>query len=127
MKKIGLSIVGSMVILMGAVWLVDSAQTVESYYDTYQKLKETEHMSRGWVSRIIPASSYAIHTVHRLNGELVSVRFKYEPGDVKEDEPGCTVLEGDDPLLAQYRCQPSGHSVVVRLEPNGEGQIVSNN
>ena len=127
MKKIGLSIVGSMVILMGAVWLVDSAQTVESYYETYQKLKETEHMSRGWVSRIIPASSYAIHTVHRLNGELVSVRFKYEPGDVKEDEPGCTVIEGDDPLLAQYRCQQSGRSVVVRLEPNGEGQIVSNN
>ena len=127
MKKIGLSIVGSMVILMGAVWLVDSAQTVEFYYDTYQKLKETEHMSRGWVSRIIPASSYAIHTVHRLNGELVSVRFKYEPGDVKEDEPGCTVIEGDDPLLAQYRCQQFGRSVVVRLEPNGEGQIVSNN
>ncbi|NGZ97243.1 MAG: hypothetical protein CV089_14185 [Nitrospira sp. WS110] len=126
MKKIGLSIVGSMVIFMGAVWLVDSAQTVEFYYETYQKLKETEHMSRGWVSRIIPASSYAIHTVQWLNGELVSVRFKYEPGDAKEDEPSCTVLEGDDPQLTRYRCQLSGHSVVVQLEPNGEGQIVSN-
>ena len=127
MKKIVLCIVGSMVILMGAVWLVDSAQTVESYYDTHQKLKETEHMSRGWVSRVIPASSYAIHTVHRLNGELVSVRFKSEPGDAKEDEPSCTVLEGGDPQLTRYRCQPSGHSVVVQLQPNGEGQIISNN
>lgn len=127
MKKIGLSIVGSMVILIGAVWLVDSAQTVEAYYETYQKLRETEHMSRGWVSRIIPASSYAIHTVHRLNGELVSVQFKYEPGDVQGDKPSCTVLESDDSRFAQYRCQPSGHSVVVRLQPNGEGEIVSNN
>lgn len=126
MKKIGLSIVGFMVVLMGAVWLVDSAQTFESYYETYQKLKETEQISRGWVSRVIPSSSSAIHTVHRFNGELVSVRFKYEPGDVKEGESSCTVLEGDDPGLAQYRCQPFGQSVVVRLEPNGEGRIVSN-
>lgn len=127
MMKVGLSILGAMVILIGAVWLVDSAQTFESYYETYQKLKETEQMSGGWVSRVIPASSYAIHTVHRLNGELVSVRFQYEPGDVKEAEPSCTVLVGDGLQLTRYRCQPSGHSVVVRLEPNGEGQIVSNN
>ncbi|NGZ02987.1 MAG: hypothetical protein CV090_08055 [Nitrospira sp. WS238] len=125
MKKVGLSILGAMVILIGAVWLVDQAQTFESYYETYQKLKETEQMSRGWVSRVIPASSYAIQTVHRLNGELVSVRFKYEPGDVKEAEPSCTVLKSDDPQLAQYQCQASGHSVVVWLESNGEGQIVS--
>lgn len=116
-----------MVILIGAVWLVDSAQTVEAYYETYQKLRETEHMSRGWVSRIIPASSYAIHTVHRLNGELVSGRFNYEPGDIQGDKPSCTVFESDDSQFAQYRCQRSGHSVVVRLQPNGEGQIVSNN
>lgn len=126
MKKVGLSIVGSMVVLMGAVWLVDSAQTFESYYETYQKLKETEQISRGWVSSVIPTSSSEIHTVHRLNGELVSVRFKYEPGDLNEGEPSCTVLEGDDPWLAQYRCQPFDHSVVVQLEANGEGRIVAN-
>lgn len=43
--KVGLSILGAMVILIGAVWLVDSAQTFESYYETYQKLKETEQKS----------------------------------------------------------------------------------
>lgn len=126
MKPIWASVGGMVVVFTGAVWLVDSAQTFESYYETYQKLKETEQISRGWVSRVIPTSSSEIHTVHRLNGELVSVRFKYVLGDVKEGEPSCTVLEGDDPRLAQYRCQPSGHSIVVRLEPNGEGQIVSN-
>lgn len=59
------------IVFTGAVWFVDSAQTFESYYETYQKLKETERISRGWVSRVIPTSSYDIRAVHQLNGELV--------------------------------------------------------
>lgn len=126
MKSIWASVGGMVVVFTGAVWFVDSAQTFESYYETYQKLKETEQISRGWISRVIPTSSSEIHAIHRLNGELVSVRFRYEPGDVKEGEPSCNILKGDDPRLAEYRCQLSGHSVVVRLEPNGEGRIVDN-
>lgn len=125
MKSIWASVGGVVVVFTGAVWFVDLAQTFESYYETYQKLKETEQTSRGWVSHVIPTSSYDIHAIHQLNGELVSVRFKYEPGDVKEVESNCSVLAHEDPRLAQYRCQPSGHLVVVRLGPSGEGQMVS--
>ena len=127
MKKVGLSILGVMAVLVGTVWLVDQAQTFESYYETYDKLKETEQMSRAFVSRVIPESSYEIYTIHRFSGELVSVRFKYKPEDVKAVQSGCTAFAYDDPRIREYRCQPSSHSVVVRLEPNGEGLIVRNN
>lgn len=124
MKSIWASAGGVAVVFTGAVWFVDSAQTFESYYETYQKLKETERISRGWVSRVIPTSSYDIHAIHQLNGELVSVRFRFQPGDVKEVESSCSLFAHDDSRLAEYRCQLSGHSVVVRLEPSGEGRIV---
>jgi hypothetical protein len=125
MKSIWTGAGGAAVVFTGAVWFVDSAQTFDSYYETYQKLKETERISRGWVSRVIPTSSYDIHAIHQLNGELVSVRFRFQPEDVKEVESSCSVFAQDDSRFVEYRCQPSCHSVVVRLEPSGEGRIVS--
>lgn len=125
MKSIWASVGGVVVVFTGAVWLVDSAQTFESYYETYHKLKESEQMNRGWISRVIPTSSHDIYAIHQLNGELVSVRFKFQPGDVKEVESSCSAFPHDDHRIAGYRCQPSGHSVVVRLGLNGEGRIVS--
>ena len=112
-------------VFTGAVWLVDSVQTFESYYDTYQKLKETELMSRGWVSDVIPKSSYDIRETHRLDGGIVAVRFRFQPGDTKDIESGCTVLPQDDAMIRQYRCQPAAVPIVVRLEPNGQGQILA--
>lgn len=127
MRTVALALVGSMVVLIGAVWLADSAQTFESYYENYGKLKETEHMSRGWVSRVIPESSYNIHEVRRFTGELVAVRFKFQPGDVNKVESSCAISGHPDPKPEGYRCQLSGRSVVVHLEPSGEGRIVISN
>lgn len=124
MKSIWASAGGVAVIFTGAVWFVDSAQTFESYYETYQKLKETERISHGWISRVIPTSSYDIHAIHQLNGELVSARFRFQEGSVKEVESSCSIFAHDGSRLAEYRCQLSGHSVVVRLGPGGEGRIV---
>lgn len=120
-----LSVLGVIVVFTAAVWLVDAVQTVESYYETYQKLKETEVMSRGWVSRLIPTSSYDIRETRRLDGAIVAVRFRFQPGDPQDVASGCAVLPHDDPTIRQYQCHPTAKAVIVRLEPSGQGQILS--
>lgn len=125
MRKVALSIVGSMVVLIGAVWLVDSAQTFESYYETYQKLNEAEHMSRGWISHVIPESSYDIREIRRFSGEVVAVRFKFQPRDTHGVDRNCRVITQSDDVLRQYQCQPAGDPIVLTLDPRGEGQILS--
>ena len=123
MRKIATSLLVVGTVLVGAVWLVDSIGTFESRYETYQKLIESESMSQGWVSHVIPKSSYDIVETHRVSGGIVTVRFKFQPGDTKEVESRCAGLTTNDPMITPYRCLHDGVPVVVRLEAAGQGQI----
>jgi hypothetical protein len=124
MKNIGGSLLVIGAVLIGAVWLVDNAQTFESHYDTYQKLKEAELVSKGWVSHVIPNSSYDIDQTHRVSGGIVTVRFRFQPGDTGDMESRCAILNTDNPTIRQYRCREDITTVVVRLGTNGQGQVL---
>ncbi len=124
MKKIGGSLLIIGAVLLGAVWLVDNAQTFESHYDTYQKLKESELMTQGWVSHVIPGSSYDITETHRVSGGIVTVRFRFQPGDIGDMESRCTILDSNDSTIRRYRCREDVAAVVVRLDASGQGQIL---
>jgi len=123
MKKIGASLLVVGAVLVGAVWLVDSIGTFESHYETYQALIESESMSQGWVSHVIPQSSYDIFETHRVGGGIVTVRFRFQPGDTKDIESRCAGLRTNDPMITPYRCLHDGVPVVVRLEATGQGQV----
>lgn len=124
MKKLGGSLLIIGAVLLGAVWLVDNAQTFESHYDTYQKLKESELMTQGWVSHVIPGSSYDITETHRVSGGIVTVRFRFQPGDIGGMESRCAILDSNDPTIRRYRCREDVAAVVVRLDASGQGRIL---
>ncbi|MFZ1804239.1 MAG: hypothetical protein WAU05_09970 [Nitrospira sp.] len=123
MKKIWASLLIVGAILVGAVWLVDSIGTFESHYETYQALIESESMTHGWVSHVIPKSSYDIFETHRVSGGIVTVRFRFQPGDTKDIESRCAGPTTNDPKITRYRCLHDGVPVVVRLEATGQGQV----
>ena len=123
MKKIGASLSVVVAVFVGAVWLVDSVGTFESRYESYQKLKESESLSQGWVSHVIPESSYDIFETHRVSGGIVTVRFRFLPGDTKGIESRCAGLTTHDPMVTPYRCLHDGVPIIVRLEASGQGQI----
>ena len=123
MNKIGASLLVVGAVFVGAVWLVDNIGTFESHYETYQALIESESMSQGWVSHVIPKSSYDIFETHRVSGGIVTVRFRFQPGDTKDIESRCAGLTTNDPMITPYRCLHDGVPVVVRLELTGQGQV----
>lgn len=123
MKTIGASLLVAGVVLVGAVWLVDSIGTFEARYETYQKLVESETMTQGWVSRVIPTSSYDIVETHRVSGGIVTVRFKFSPGDTQDIASHCAGLTANDPVITPYRCLHDGVPVIVTLEATGQGQM----
>jgi hypothetical protein len=123
MKKFGTSLLLAAVVVVFAVWLVDYVDTFESHYETYQKLYDTEQMNQGWVSQVIPKSSYDIHETHRVEGGLLSVRFRFKPGDTKDLAAHCSLLSGGDPSVQRYNCTLASETVTVTLEADGQGQL----
>lgn len=123
MKTIGASLLVGGAVFVGAVWFVDSIGTFESRHETYQKLVESETMTQGWVSHVIPKSARDIVETHRVSGGIVAVRFRFQLGDTKDIESHCASLTANDPMITSYRCLHDGVPVIVRLEATGQGQI----
>lgn len=123
MKTIGLSLLIAGAIFVGAVWLVDRIGTFESHYETYQTLVESETMTQGWVSHVIPKSAHDIVETHRVSGGIVTVQFRFQLGDTKDIESHCAGLTANDPMIMAYRCLHDGVPVIVRLAATGQGQI----
>lgn len=123
MKTNWTSILVAGVVLVGAVWFVDSIGTFEARYETYQQLVESETMTQGWVSRVIPKSAHDIVETHRVSGGIVTVQFRFQAGDMQDIASRCVALTADDPMLRSYRCLHEGVPVIVRLEATGRGQM----
>lgn len=127
MKKIGAILFVVVALLFGAIWLIGYSETSESHFETYQQLKESELINKGWVPIFIPKSAYDIDETHTVDVGRVNVRFRFRPGDAKEIETVCTIASNSDAKTRYYRCE-HGHvndMVVVRLSADGQGEILS--
>ena len=129
MKKILVILFTVIAILVGGVWLLrylfNYLETYESHFETYQQLKESELIGKGWVPSFIPRSAYDIHERHKVDVGRVNVRFRFRPGDTKEIEATCTKVKTDDTNTQHYRCKHGNDMVVVRLGADGRGEILS--
>jgi len=125
MKKIAATLFVVAALLVGAVWLIEYSEIFESHFETYQQLKESELIDKGWVPSVIPKSSYDIHETHKVDVGRVNVRFRFLPGDTKEIEASCTLASNSDTKSRNYRCKHGNDMVVVRLGADGKGEILS--
>ena len=90
------TLVGMVVIFVGAVWLFEYLETSESHFETYQQLEESELIGKGWVPSFIPRSAYDINEKHKVDVGRVNVKFRFRPGDTKEIEESCIKVKTDD-------------------------------
>lgn len=125
MKKIGALLFLVAVLFFGAMRFIEYSETFESHFQTYQQLKESELINKGWVPNFIPKSSYDIDETHNVDVGLVNVRFRFLPGDTQEIETGCTIASNSDAMTRYYRCKYENDVVVVRLSADGQGEILS--
>ncbi len=112
-------------VFVGGKWLFEYLETSESSFDTYQQLRESELIGKGWVPNFIPRSAHDIHERHKVDVGRVNVRFRFRPGDTKEIEANCTMVKTDDTNTKHYRCKHGDDIVVVRLGADGGGEILS--
>ena len=125
MKKTIAILFAIVTLLVVAAWLLGYSEKSASHFETYQQLKESELIDKGWVPRIIPKSSYDIHERHRVDVGRVNVKFRFKPGDTKEIEAGCIIVDNGDANIRTYRCNHGREMVIVKLADDGKGEIIS--
>lgn len=124
--KIVLVVVLSLLALLASVALyLYSTERQESHFKTYQELRDSELMAKGWVPNFIPGSAYDIYEKHRVDEGRVNVKFRFVRGDTAQIEASCTRQIGDDPSVTLYKCGHRNEMVSVRLSEDGKGEIFS--
>jgi hypothetical protein len=125
-KRIVFAVVLSLLVLLASVTLYFSyTERQEAHFKTYQELRDSELMAKGWVPSFIPSSAYDIYEKHRVDEGRVDVKFRFARGDIAKIETSCTRQIGKDSSVTLYKCGHRNDMVSVRLSEDGKGEIFS--
>ena len=94
-----------------------------SHFRTYEELKASGLIERGWVPEQLPRSATAIEESHDIDTNHGWAFFKYKMGDTAAADEGCQLLhqttEG-----RKYLCPPFGRQTsILVLKADGTGLI----
>lgn len=124
--KVFLIIVGTgLALLIGGVWYIAETERQESHFETYQELRSSKLIAKGWVPDILPLSAYDIHEEHRVDEPRIHVWFRFLPGDITRIAEGCTRQSNKNEQSAVYTCKHGHGAVTVALSEDGRGDIAN--
>ena len=94
-----------------------------SHLRTYEELRASGLIERGWVPEQLPRSATAIEESHDLDTNQGWASFKYKMGDTAAADEGCQLLhqtkEG-----RKYLCPPLGRqTAILVLKADGTGFV----
>jgi hypothetical protein len=104
---------------------MDQTEKQESHFNTYEALRRSELIGKGWVPSFIPRSAYDIYEKHRLDVGRVNVKFRFAPGDITPIEGTCARHASEERSVAFYKCKHGNDVVIVKLSEDGRGEIFS--
>jgi hypothetical protein len=92
-----------------------------SQFSTYDELKASGLIERGWVPSHIPTTARDISESHDVSSNSGSAAFTFDPADTALTSANCTLLSNNS-RGAQYLCPPfEGSTFIVVLRNDGRG------
>jgi hypothetical protein len=94
-----------------------------SSFRTYEELKASGLMERGWVPAHLPTSATEIEESHDIDTNEGWMSFRYEPGDTAKADEACRLLHQTNEGK-KYLCPPFGtETTILILRTDGRGFV----
>lgn len=126
MKVIGLSVLGVLALVgVFAIGLFAIAhfENPESSFATYEELKASGLIERGWIPEYLPKSATEIRESHDIDTNSGWASFQYEVGDTAIADEGCQLLH-NTPAGRKYLCPPlEKQTLILVLRTDGTGSV----
>lgn len=104
-------------------YMFDGEQS-KAEFATYDDLKQSGYIEKGWLPYFLPKSSKNIIETHDIDTNTVKALFEYAVSDTQSVETECrekTIIENG----VEYRCEYEGSYLLIKLMNNGEGYLYS--
>lgn len=108
------------------LWLIlkyDGEQP-KSEFATYEELKKSGLIEKGWVPHFLPRSAKNIKEQHDIDTNWVNATFEYTLSDTYAVENECKnriMIENG----FEFKCKYEGHFISIKLLNNGLGYLNS--
>lgn len=94
-----------------------------SHFETYEELKASGLIERGWVPEQLPRSATAIEESHDIDTNHGRASFKYKMTDTAAADAGCQLLHQTNEGR-KYVCPPFGRqTAILVLMADGTGFV----
>lgn len=104
-------------------WFITSEENPRSYFATYDELKASDLIDKGWLPPFLPRSITEISETHSIDSSRVWATFRYDVRDHSEVERACRLVL-KSPAGAKYICPPfEKQTTVLILKVDGTGSL----
>ena len=94
-----------------------------SSFQTYEELRASGLIERGWLPDYLPRSATEIEESHDIDTNEGSAYFKYKVGDTTRADEGCQLIQQTKDGR-KYLCPPFGlQAAIVVLRTDGTGYV----
>jgi hypothetical protein len=104
-----------------ALFMLAHYEQQASEFATYDDLKASGLIEKGWIPSYIPTSARNISESHDVSANSGGAAFTFDPADTALTNANCTLLSKSS-KGAQYLCPPfEGSTFIVVLRNDGRG------
>ena len=101
-----------------------SGERPTSEFSSYEEVKTSGFIEKGWIPPFIPESSFNIKEQHDLDSNTVTMSFQYNVNDKEKTRSSCYLEKGIDNGI-EFKCIYQASDVTIRLFNNGMATLSS--
>jgi len=117
---IGFALVGMFAV---GLFVFAHFQHPSSHFKTYEDLRDSGLIDKGWVPEYLPRSATDIEELHDIDTNQAWASFKYRAGDTAAADKGCQVLHQTNEGR-KYLCPPfERQTAILVLNTDGTGYV----
>jgi hypothetical protein len=77
------------VIVVGGLGAMKSAENPSSSFKNYADMSNSGLIDAGWIPSYLPRSAFEIDETHNIDSNIVKINFRYKPGDTEIARSNC--------------------------------------
>lgn len=96
MRTLIVSTVLLLALVVGGMWILERTESPRSTFATFEEMKASGLIARGWLPEFLPRSATEIQETHDIDTNRVQASFKYDITDVESVEEACERVSHDE-------------------------------
>jgi hypothetical protein len=123
-NKIAWFLISILIFIVLGLEIILSGERPTYEFSSFEGVKASGLIEKGWIPPFIPDSSFNIHSQHDLDTNIVTMSFEYEVNDKEKTRSACNSERSIENGI-EFKCTYRFSDVTINLLNNGSATLGS--